>query len=124
MLETGKLNASDPQAQLKRKSVTLYLPDDNVTIYIIKELMREERPFMYYSDRPKVQLFQNNVKLTDDAILSECTSTKIEYVSTILTYHLTAECREHCSVYYLNQEYITERVCNSHMVSVPAIWIA
>ena len=21
------------------------------------------------------------------------------------------------------QEYITERVCNSHMVSVPAIWI-
>ena len=23
-----------------------------------------------------------------------------------------------------SQEYITERVCNSHMVSVPAIWIA
>ena len=22
-----------------------------------------------------------------------------------------------------NQEYITERVCNSHMVSTPAIWI-
>ena len=22
------------------------------------------------------------------------------------------------------QEYITERLCNSHMVSVPAIWIA
>ena len=79
MLETGKLNASDPQAQLKRKSVTLYLPDDNVTIYIIKELMREERPFTYFSDRPKVQLFQNNMKLTDDTILSECTSTKIEY---------------------------------------------
>ena len=101
------------------KSVTLYLTDDNVSIYIIKELMREERPFTYYSDRPKVQLFQNNVKLTDDTILSECTSTNIEYNgSTILTYHLTAECKEHCSVYYLNQSLRGyPAVCNVHVFS-------
>ena len=66
-----------------------------------------------------MQLFQNNVKLTDEAILSECTSTKIEYNgSTILTYHLTAECREHCSVYYLNQSLRGyPAVCNVHVFS-------
>ena len=89
---------------VNQKNVTLCLPDNDVSISVIKELMREESPFPYYSRDRKVQLFQNDAKLTDDTILSECTSTKIEYDgSTIFTYHFTAEYSKEYSVYYLKQ---------------------
>ena len=86
---------------INRKTVTIYLPDNNVSIFIIKELMRE---FSYYCSDEKVQLSQNDLKLTDDTMLSECTSTVIEYKgSTILTYHFISGHTREYSVHYLKQ---------------------
>ena len=89
---------------IDQKDGPLYLPDSDVSVFIIKELMRERSQFQYrYYDR-KVQLFQNDLKLTDDTMLSECASTKVEYNrSTIFTYHFTSEYSRHYSVYYLKQ---------------------
>ena len=87
---------------IDQKDVPLYLPDSDVSVFIVKELMRERSQFQYY-DR-KVQLFQNDLKLTDDTMLSECASTKVEYNgSTILTYHFTSEYSKQYSVCYLKQ---------------------
>ena len=89
---------------IDQKDVPLYLPDSDVSVFIIKELMRERSQFQYY-DR-KVQLFQNDLKLMDDTMLSECASTKVEYNgSTILTYHFTSEYMysKQYSVCYLKQ---------------------
>ena len=98
-------------------SLTLYLPDNHVSIFIIKELMREKveqktavnTAMLCYSEynivEKKVQLFQNDMKLTDDIMLSECMSTKTEYNGcTVLTYHLTAITLygKPYSVHYLN----------------------
>ena len=89
---------------IDQKSTALCLPDNDISIFVIKELMREQSPFNYYSRDRKVQLFQNDAKLTDDTMLSKCTSTEIKCNgSSILTYHLTAEYSEEYSVYYLNK---------------------
>ena len=89
---------------IDQKNVTLYLPDNDISISVIKELMKEQSPFQYYSRDRKVQLFQNDAKLTDDTILRECMCTEIKCNgSSILTYHLTAKYSEEYSVYYLDK---------------------
>ena len=64
---------------IDQNSMPLCLPDNDISISVIKELMKEQSQFPYYSTDRKVQLFQNNAKLTDDAMLSECMSTEIKY---------------------------------------------
>ena len=87
---------------IDQNSMPLCLPDSDIYISVIKELMKEQSPFPYYSIQDRtVQLFQNDAKLTDDTILSECASAKIEYDgSTIFTYHFTSEYSKQYSVYY------------------------
>ena len=105
---------------IDQKNVTFYLPDNDVSISVIKELMREESPFPYYSRDRKVQLFQNDAKLTDDTMLSECMSTEIKYSgSSILTYHLTAEYSEEYSVYYLDKP--SKVICDVQVLSTDTI---
>jgi len=52
----------------------------------------------------EVQLLQSGLKLADETILSECTSTKIEYKgAVILMYHFTSEYSKEYSIRYLNR---------------------
>ena len=58
--------------------MTFYLPDNSVSIQIIKELTKENMLWGLLGERDReVQLFQSGLKLDDDTILSECTSAKI-----------------------------------------------
>ena len=100
---------------IDQKSIPLYLPDNDVSIFVIKELMRELSPY----DDSKVKLFQNDMELTDGTTLRECTSTKIEYSgSAILTYHLTAEYCEKCTVYSCQQvKWHYPAICDVHVFS-------
>ena len=104
---------------IHQKSTPLYLPDNDVSIFVIKELMRELSP---YNDS-EVKLFQNDVELADGNTLSECTSTKVEYSgSVILTYHLTDEYCEKCTVYSCQQvKWYYPAVCNVHIFSSDTI---
>lgn len=73
--------------------VTFHLPDNVISILIIKELMKEilRADSKLCGDR-EVQLFQSGLKLADDMILSKCASTEIENQgSVILTYNFTSE---------------------------------
>ena len=77
--------------------------------------MRELSPY----DDSEVKLFQNDMELTDGTTLRECTSTKIEYSgSAILTYHLTAEYCEKCTVYSCQQvKWHYPAICDVHVFS-------
>ena len=105
---------------IDQNSMLLRLPDNDISISVIKELMKEESQFPYYSRDRKVQLFQNDAKLTDDTMLSECMSTEIKYSgSSILTYHLPAEYSEEYSVYYLDKP--SKVLCDVQVLSTDTI---
>ena len=99
---------------IHQKSTPLYLPDNDASIFVIKELMRD---LSQYNDG-KVKLFQNDVELAGDTLLSECTSSRIEYSgSAILTYRLTAEYGERCTVYSCQQvKWYYPEICNVHFL--------
>ena len=101
---------------IDRKEVTLYLSDNDVSILVIKELMRE---CSYYYRDEEVQLSQDDLKLTDDTMLSECASTNIEYKgSTILTYHFISGYIREYSVHYLRRSVKGDTtVCNVKIYS-------
>ena len=104
---------------IHQKSTPLYLPDNDASIFVIKELMRD---LSQYNDG-KVKLFQNDVELAGDTLLSECTSSRIEYSgSAILTYRLTAEYGERCTVYSCQQvKWYYPEICNVHFFSSDTI---
>ena len=104
---------------IHQKSTPLYLPDNDVSIFVIKELMRDLSP---HNDS-KVKLFQMDVELADGTTLSECTSRKIEYSgSAILTYHLTAKYCEKCTVYSCQQvKWYYPKICDVHFFSSDTI---
>ena len=106
---------------IDQNSTPLCLPDNDISISVIKELMKEQSPFPYYSRDRKVQLFQNDAKLTDDTILRECMSTETKYNgSSILTYHLTAEySEEYCVLYYLDKP--SKVLCDVQVLSTDTI---